>query len=103
MLQAQQTQKLWYDMKARELQLKPGDKVLVLLPTSTHKLMAEWQGPYIVKRAVGKVNFEIVMPEKQRPNVAFHINLLQKWNERPPAEKMPSIYQKLIFQKQERQ
>ena len=43
---AQNTQKTWYDCNARERELKPGDRVLVLLPTSTNKLLAEWQGPY---------------------------------------------------------
>ena len=46
--QAQVEQKQWYDQNARERVFKDGDQVLVLLPTSTSKLMASWQGPYMV-------------------------------------------------------
>ena len=53
MAQAQMKQKEWYDQKAQEMQLQPGDKVLALLPTSTHKLRTQLQGPYLVKRAIG--------------------------------------------------
>ena len=37
---AQMTQKYYYDRKAREVKLKANDQVLVLLPTSSNKLMA---------------------------------------------------------------
>ena len=38
---AQVQQKRWYDRNAREREFQPGEHVLVLLPTSTHKLRAE--------------------------------------------------------------
>ena len=44
----QARQKKWYDTRARLREFKPGDAVLVLLPTSTNKLLAQWQGPYSV-------------------------------------------------------
>ncbi len=59
---AQVQQKAWYDRNARSRELQPGDDVLVLLPSSTKKLFAQWQGPYKVKRKVGKVNYEVEMP-----------------------------------------
>lgn len=40
--EAQKQQKYWYDLKAWEQQLHPGEEVLVLLPTSTSKLLARW-------------------------------------------------------------
>ena len=46
---AQKVQKTWYDRNARLREFEPGDSVLVLLPTSTSKLRAQWQGPYEVK------------------------------------------------------
>lgn len=46
----QKVQKNWYDRNARLREFEPGDSVLVLLPTSTSKLRAQWQGPYEVKR-----------------------------------------------------
>ena len=50
---AQATQKKWYDKTARSKKLEAGDKVLVLLPSTSSKLLAQWQGPYRVIRPVG--------------------------------------------------
>ncbi|XP_054877959.1 syntaxin-12 isoform X3 [Poeciliopsis prolifica] len=50
---AQQNQKRWYDRKSTERVLKPGQQVLLLLPTSDNKLFAKWHGPYEVMRQVG--------------------------------------------------
>ena len=44
--EAQKRQKKWYDQNARERELEPDEEVLVLLPTSSNKLLAHWQGPY---------------------------------------------------------
>ena len=51
----QPSQKAWYDQTAREREKGPGEEVLVLLPTSSNKLLAQWQGPYCGIRKVGKV------------------------------------------------
>lgn len=58
-LQSQAQQKEWYDKAARTRSFQPGDKVLLLLPTSENKLVAKWQGPYEVKWKVGPVTYEI--------------------------------------------
>ena len=42
MEKAQDNQKKWYDRNARTRKFEPGDQVLVLLPTSTSKLLAQW-------------------------------------------------------------
>ena len=51
---AQSTQ---YDRKARERKFVVGNQVLALLPTSTTKLLAQWQGPYQVIGVKGNVNY----------------------------------------------
>ena len=56
---AQAQQKRWYDRNAREREFQPGEHVLVLLPTLTHKLLEKWQGPYPVRRRVSPVTYEI--------------------------------------------
>ena len=66
MKEAQQQQKTWYDKTARERELKPGEEVLVLLPTSSNKLLARWQGSYRVLHKVGKVNYEVDMLNKRK-------------------------------------
>ena len=50
---AQQNQKKWYDRHARDREDQPGELVLVLLPSLTIKLQAQWQGPYPVLRRIG--------------------------------------------------
>ena len=55
--EAQRRQKVWYDRKARQREFKPGDLVLVLLPTSVRSLTAQWQGPYPVLHRIGSVNY----------------------------------------------
>ena len=78
---AQCLQKQWYDRTARERKLKAGDQVLVLLPTSSSKLLAQWQGPYSVVRPVGKVNYLIDMHDRRRRKRVLHINMLKQWHE----------------------
>ena len=56
---AQAKQKVWYNRKARDRAFQAGDKILVLLPSTTHKLTAEWQGPFEVKRPVGQVDYYV--------------------------------------------
>ena len=58
---SQQRQKRWYDKSARHREFQQGDQVLVLLPTSTNKLLAQWQGPYKVKDRVGNINYLVEM------------------------------------------
>ena len=65
MVEAQKKQKTWYDQNERDRTLQEGDMVLVLLP-STHKLSAQWQGPYKVERRVGKVNYVIDMHDRRK-------------------------------------
>ena len=82
--EAQGRQKLWYDHNARERELEPDDEVLVLLPTSSNKLLAQWQGPYRVLRKTGRVNYEIDMKDKRKRKKIFHVTMLKKWY--PPED-----------------
>lgn len=77
---AQKRQKKWYDQSARVREFNEGEEVLVLLPTSTNKLRAEWQGPYKVKRKVGTVNYEVEMVGKRKRTKVYHVNMLRKWH-----------------------
>ena len=76
---AQQTQKQWYDRTARTRKFNPGDRVLVLLPTSTHKLRAQWQGPFAVTEKRGEVNYVVDMDDRRRRLRTFHVNMLRQW------------------------
>ena len=63
---SQLKQKKWYDKRARDITSAEGDKVLVLLPTRTEKLLAKWKGPYKVLRKVGRVNYEIEVSGEEK-------------------------------------
>ena len=80
MKQAQAQQKRWYDCTARQRVLQEGEKVLVLLPTSTSKLLAQWQGSYMIVKRVGKVNYMVDMVDRRKRQRIFHVNMLCKWN-----------------------
>ncbi|KAL5516748.1 hypothetical protein EMCRGX_G002155 [Ephydatia muelleri] len=69
--QAQVEQKQWYDQNAREREFKDGDQVLILLPTSTSKLMASWQGPYGITKKVNPVPYEVNMHDKRKKRRIF--------------------------------
>ena len=57
-------------------------KTVILLPSSTNKLLAHWQGPYTIIRKLGKLTFQVDMHDKRKRHRVFHVNLLKKWN--PP-------------------
>ena len=52
---------------------------MVLLPTSTSKFTAQWQGPYQVLKAVGEVNYLVDMGNRKKSKRIFHVNMLKKW------------------------
>ncbi len=77
---AQSRQKRWYDRTARQRLFQPGEQVLVLLPTSTSKLTAQWQGPYQIVKAMGRVNYQVDMRDRRKRHRVFHVNMLRKWH-----------------------
>ena len=79
---AQDKQKQWYDRNARERTFKKGDQVLILLPTSSKCLLAQWNGPYPVTKTISSVNYEVDMLHMRKRRRIFHVNMLRTWN--PP-------------------
>ena len=55
------------------------EQVLVLLPISTSKLLAQWQGPCPIVRRIGAVNYEVDMVGRRKRHRIFHVNMLRKW------------------------
>ena len=80
MEQSQNAQKTWYDRSAQNQEFDLGDQVFVLLPTSTNKLLAEWQGPYPITKRLGNVNYEVRMTDRRQQKRIFHINMLCAWH-----------------------
>ncbi len=55
--------------------------MLVLLPTSTSKLLAKWQGPFEVTRQVGDLNYEVIRTDRSGARQIHQPNLLKIWSE----------------------
>ena len=54
--------------------------MLVLLPTSSNKLLAQWQGPYQVVQRSGKVIYVMDMHDRRKRKRVLHVNMLIKFN-----------------------
>ena len=78
-------QKKYFDKKTKDRQLKVHDKVLLLLPTSTNNLLAEWRGPYEIIDQVSPVDYTVKMKKKTK---TFHINMIKKWYDRHEDENL---------------
>ena len=55
-----------------------GEDVVVLLPTSASKLLAQWQGPYKIVQKVGRLNYKVDGNNKKKRKQVLHVNLLWK-------------------------
>ena len=77
--QAQQAQARVYNRGAQLRLFRPGDLVMVLIPTSECKFLAKWQGPYEVMEQVGSVNYRVRQPGRRKPTQLYHVNLLKQW------------------------
>lgn len=71
--------KAYFDVRSQNRQFKPGEEVLVLLPSENSKLLISWRGPYKVLERKGKVEF--LIDEPKGPTL-YHVNLLKKYSRR---------------------
>ena len=53
------------------------EKVLILLPTESKKLLMQWRGPYVVKSRVGANYYRIKMGSKTK---TYHVNMVHTNN-----------------------
>ena len=88
LLKSRETQKMYYDRKARPKSLKIGSKVLLLLPLKKNKLLLQWKGPYKVVEKMSKVNYKIQVGNKVKN---FHVNMLKPYMEREVEEQLASM------------
>ena len=65
--------------KTKVRKFKPGDKVLVLLPTDHNKLMMQWKGSYEVSAVVGTNDYKVKVKDKLK---VYHANLLKTYIQR---------------------
>ena len=79
--QAQQAQARVYNRGAQVREFRPGEKVLVLIPTTECKFLAKWQGPYEIVEKVSTVNYKVRQLGRRKPLQVYHVNLLKKWHD----------------------
>ena len=76
---AQKRQRRYYNRRAENRIFQVGDKVLVLLPTNTNKLLMQWRGPFEIVEHVRENDYKIKLPNRTK---MFHANMLKKYWER---------------------
>lgn len=79
---SQKKMKKNYDKNATPREFKAGERVLVFLPEGPSKFDNKWQGPYVVKRRINRVNYEIELPDKCKSKRIVHVNLCKIWYNR---------------------
>ena len=52
-------QKVYYDRRAKPRSFKVGDKVLLLLPTDSNKLLLQWRGPFKIVEVLNHVDYRV--------------------------------------------
>ena len=80
---AQGHQKHHYDKKARNRQFGVRQKVLVLLPTDSNKLVLQWKGPYEIKEVVNRMDYKVDVEGNLK---TLHANILTAYQEREASE-----------------
>ena len=80
--QTQVRNKDLFDRHARRRLLRPGDQVLVLLPTDVRKLLLQWKGPYVITKRHDADHYSLSVNGTER---RYHINQLKLYH--PPGER----------------
>ena len=83
---SQDKQKRWYDKNAKFREFSSGDPVMVLLPTTSNKLLAQWQGPYLISKRIGRVTYLVDMHDKKKRKRVLHVNMLKAFSVRKSNE-----------------
>ena len=67
------------DKRARSRKFDVGDKVLLLLPTESNKLLLQWKGPYEVVEIVNRMDYKV---DVDGVVGTYHANMLKQYVER---------------------
>jgi len=68
--------------------LEPGQEVLLLRHTKENKLLARWDGPFLVTRKLSAVNYKILTDKGPK---SYHIHLFRLWQPRESDARIPQI------------
>ena len=110
MLAAQSRQKSYADVRRQDLEFGEGDEVLLRVsPTkgvvrfgTKGKLSPRYIGPFLVKERVGKLAYQLELPESMRGvHDVFHVSMLKKYLRDPEHHiivEPVTIEQDLLFE-----
>ena len=73
---SQKSMKKKYDVDTVELNFKPGQKVLALLPVPGDLLNVRFFGPYVIERKLSDLNYVVVNPDRRKQTQLSHVNML---------------------------
>ena len=71
-----------YDKHSRERSFVEGDLVLIMRPTSSHKILSKLDGPYRVIKKLDRWNYVVDLGHR---HASFHINSLREYVQREAA------------------
>ena len=72
-------QKVYYDRRAKPRSFKVGDKVVLLLPTDSNKLLLQWRGPFEIVEVLNRVDYRVNVNGYIH---TYHANILRLYVER---------------------
>lgn len=67
----------YYNLRSSKKSFMPGDKVIVLIPDSSNKLLARWQGPGVIESKKNEHSFFVKMPDNSVKHV--HQNKIREF------------------------
>ena len=71
-------QKAYYDRRVKPRSFKVEDKVLLLLPTDSNKLLLQWRGPFEIVEVSNRVDYRVNV----NGNIhTYHANILRLYVE----------------------
>ena len=62
--------------------VKPGDKVLALLPIPSRPLQARYFGPYTIDKKTSDLNYIVNTPGRRKNKQMCHVNMLKQYFDR---------------------
>ena len=87
LLKSRKKNKTLYHRRAKRREFQEGDKMLLLLPTDTNKLLMQWKGPYEIMSRCGKGNdYRVEVNKKVK---TFYANMLKKYIKRADQDGAP--------------
>ena len=71
--------KTYYDKRARSRKFDVGDKISLLLPTESNKLLLQWKCPYEIDEVINRMDYKVDVSGVEN---MYHANMLKQYVER---------------------